>query len=229
MTNPQDPRPAGDPGTAGDNGADRPPLTDADRDAAVASLRRAAEDGRLDPLLLDDRIARVRSAATRAEVELAASDLRPAAARPWPAATRWVGQPGRRPDDPLVLGALMSDERRVGAWQVPPYLRAVAGLGSVRLNFVGAVPLEPVIELELTAGMGSVLLIVPDGWGVDLTRVRRGLGSVRSELPERPAPGGPLLIVRGATLLGEVRVRRPRPRDIRRAVRAGARLDTGRR
>jgi hypothetical protein len=53
------------------------PLTEADRAAAVSQLRRAAEDGRLSPHELDDRVARVRRARLVGELRSALDGLGP--------------------------------------------------------------------------------------------------------------------------------------------------------
>ncbi len=86
-----------------------------------------------------------------------------------------------------------------GTWQVPPFLEVIASRGSVRLDFQKAEPLASVIDLVITSSwLGTVTLVVPKGWGVDVTSFSIAQNvTVTSGVPSRPAPGMPRLVVRG--------------------------------
>lgn len=184
----------------------------AERERAVDTLREAAGVGRLTLDELDDRIERALQARTRADLRLVLADLVPggeleAAVRP--ASTPEHAGPGWSWQDPLVLTARWDDVVRAGAWLVPPFLEVHPVASNVRLDFVDARMSADQIDVSLLGGAGDTVLVVPEGWGVDLTHVKRGMGSVRSSVAERPAAAQPLLVVRGATKLGGLKVRHP--------------------
>lgn len=150
-------------------GPDDVAVGEADREHAVSSLRRAAEEGRLTPEELDDRVARVRVARTQAELLYVLAGVGSASALPRPAgvptaaeALAALANVGQRPDARLVLNAGASGEKRAGAWLVPPFLRADAGMASVRLDCRQARASAEVIDLEVQAVAGNVVLVLPD-------------------------------------------------------------------
>jgi hypothetical protein len=169
---------------------------------ARAALRSMAEQGLIEPSQLDDRLAALESG-DQAMVALAGSAVLPA---------------GYLPDDPLVLSAGMSNEERSGVWTIPPYLKIHAGTGNVRLNCLKATPAAPVIQVELSGGLGSVLLVLPDGWAVNVDRVDKGMGSLMLKVPNVPAEGCPLFVVRGSLAVGDFRARPASRWDLRRAA-----------
>ena len=114
---------------------------DADRERTLSLLRQAAEEGRLSPEELDDRVARARAARTSGELEFVLGDLRPGTALPRPAgvptaaeALAALASVGHRPEARLVLNAALSAEKREGNWLVPPFIRATAGAANVRMD-----------------------------------------------------------------------------------------------
>lgn len=67
--------------------------------------------------------------------------------------------------------------RRAGDWEVPAHLKVSPGPGAVVLNMLQArVPADRLVRVEVEghSGAGTVLLIVPDGWGVDVVGIERG-------------------------------------------------------
>ena len=195
------------------------PLEEADRAAAVSQLRRAAEDGRLSPHELDERVARVREARLAGQLNAVLAGIGPAtgsAAVLWPTSQpadppnvpapsgpspqprpAVAGPPGYRPDDRLVLTAGMSDEKRSGNWTVPPFVRVQAGLSKVKLDCRHATPGAQVIDVEVGGGVDNVVLVVPPGWGVDTDRLGKGIGSIKVKVPRAAAAGCPTLVFHG--------------------------------
>lgn len=161
-----------------------------------------AEQGLIDPSELDERLAALESGD---RVSLAPTD---AAVLP----------AGYLPSDPLVLSAGMSNEQRSGVWTIPPYLKIHAGVGNVRLNCLKAVAAAPVIQVELSGGLGSVLLVLPEGWAVNTDRVVKGMGSLMLKVPNLPAQDCPLFVVTGSLAVGDFRARPASRWDLRRAA-----------
>jgi hypothetical protein len=194
------------------------PLTDDDRRAAISRLRRAAEDGRLDPHDLDERVARVNRARLAGELNHAFAGVPPeptaaptvwptgqAANPPTPTVTTTPSLPtpaGYRPDDRLSLSAAMSDEKRSGHWVVPPYLRVQAGMSTVKLDCRQAQAAAPVIDVEVGMGMGNVVLVLPPGWAVNTDRLGKGMGTIKVRVPTVAAQGCPTLVLHGQLGVG---------------------------
>lgn len=187
-----------------------------DRRKAVARLQSAAAEGRLTPAEASGRMAAVEAALTYADLQVLLGDLPPIA--PTAAATGWDAA------HRLPIAGGMSREKRIGRWEIPPYLRLSGDFGSVRLDCREAVCLAPVIDIDVSAGAGSVKIIVPPGWGVDTDQVTKGWGSVRNTADRRAEPGQPQLVLHGSAGVGRLRVRTAPARRRRRAQRelAGA-------
>lgn len=168
--------------------------------AARAQLRSMAEKGLIDPRQLDERLA---------GLERGDQDALAMAQAGMP--------PGYQAEDPLVLSAGLSNEQRSGVWTIPPFLKIQAGVGSVRLNCLKATPAAPVIQVELDGELGSVLLVLPEGWAVNADRVAKGIGSLLLKVPSEPAAGCPLFVVRGSLSVGSLRARTASRWDLRRA------------
>lgn len=189
-----------------------PRIGHAERDRAAEQLREAAALGRIDLDELDERLGRAFAAKTQPELDALLADLRPA--RPsTPALTSApVGEnglvvPGFRPDDPLVLAAGAGSVKRVGRWELPPWVKISPAMGSVKLDCREAVALAEVIDVQLVGSMGSLAMIVPEGWAANVDRISPGIGSVKNKLPTVAAPGCPTLVLRGQLGVGSVTLR----------------------
>jgi hypothetical protein len=193
-----------------------PPISEAQRDAALADLRRAAEDGRLDPAELDRRSEAVRRAASASEI-VALSGL-PVAASGGVLPGGFVPA-GYAQTDPLVIGPRTRARIRDGEWALPPFVRVQNIIESVRVNFLLARPQSDLIDIEVGGGVGSIRFIVPQGWALNVDRLSPGLGSIRTRVPSVPAPGCPLLVVHGSAGVGSFRVRGPHRSEVRRLAR----------
>jgi uncharacterized protein DUF1707 len=173
--------------------------SDRDREAIAEILRDAAADGRLTMEELDERLTAAYSARTYGDFEPLIRDL---PVGPLPAV--------RTEEDVLQLSAPFSDVRRDGRWVVPARIVATAGVGNVKLDFTDAVVRGREVLVEATAYAGDVVLVVPDGFEVDLTGVQAaGLGSVRNKVRSMGS-GGPRIRVVGRSVLGDVVARHPR-------------------
>lgn len=177
-------------------------VSDADRDASARQLQEAAADGRLGLDELDARLEAAYGAKTFGELARVTRDLAPL--RPATAAAHGSQSPV------LQLSAVMNDVKREGQWHVPAHIVATAGMGSVKLDFTDAVLESSTIHVEAVANAGSVILLVPAGWRVDLDGVSSAMGTVRNKATA-PEPGRPLLRVTGRAVMGDVVVRHPRP------------------
>lgn len=202
----------------------------AERDRAVETLRDAAADGRLTIDELDGRIEAALAAKTRGDLRPLLADLLPpaeleSAVNTSVAAAVRAGEPGWTWQEPLSLTARWDDVVRAGAWEVPPFLELHPVAATVKLNFVDARVHGEVIDVVVHGGAGDAVLIVPDGWGVDISRVeKKGVGSVKSTVASRPTGRLPLLVVRGRASLGDVKARHPNRFD---AWQRRRRLDRG--
>lgn len=170
---------------------------DADRERAAAIVQAAFAEGRLDLVEFDERMAAVYARRTVPELETLTADLVPAAH-------------GSRADR-LVLRSTGSSVKREGVWRVPPQLTIETEHGGVRLDFTAAVVRSPEVWVEVKSAHGSILLIVPLGWSVDIDEVTSEWGKVTNKAGP-PVSGLPLLRVTGVVQHARVTVRHPRRR-----------------
>ncbi|MEU7139613.1 DUF1707 domain-containing protein [Nocardia sp. NPDC046473] len=167
-------------------------VADTDREVAVRRLHIAVTEGRLDVLELDRRLVLAYAAQTSAELVAVTADL--------PTAT-----------EPIELRTKSGSRDKRGQWVVPAELTAECGSGSITFDFTQALCAHTEIALHATAGSGSIKLIVPRGWRVDVDRVRTKSGSVSNRATEPLLPGAPVLRVDGKVGSGSLSVRYPRP------------------
>ena len=118
-----------------------------------------------------------------------------------PGAPAASGGPGSSWEHPLELTARWDDVKRAGEWDVPPFLEVNPVAANVKLDFVDARVTSPVVDISLVGGAGDLVIVVPEGYGVDVTHLRNQLGSVKSTVPARPQRGRPQLVVRGRACL----------------------------
>ena len=197
----------------------------AERDAAVAELQRAASEGKLAPDELAERTGAARAARTYGDLDALLADLRPPSATPPPVQLQQVeaypatpgmpyrpvpsptAPPGFSPADPLVINAGFTGAKRTGQWEVLPFLQVQALADTVRLDCLQATSKTEVIDLEVLPGAGTVLVIVPEGWGVMCDRLGKTWGSVSSKVPSQASWGNPLIVARGSVGLGSFKAR----------------------
>ena len=171
-----------------------PRVSDTDREVTVTRLQEAAADGRLDLSELEERLDAVYSAKTRADLDALTADLP-------------VVQAPIIPD--LDLKTKAGSLRKKGYWQVPPQINAECSSGSIKLDFTEAECFHREVNINVSARSGSVVLVVPHGWAVDLNHASATSGSVKNKIWERPRPGAPMLQVSGTVTSGVIKARYP--------------------
>lgn len=118
--------------------------------------------------------------------------------------------PGYAPDDPLRLSATWSNESRRGRWLVPPYVTAAPNMSNILLDLRDAVAESETIHLSVEGVAGKVVLIVPEGWGIDTDRLGKGIGSIHNRIGPFAVQGFPVVVVSGTVGLGSFVARRER-------------------
>jgi hypothetical protein len=171
--------------------------SDHDRERAAALVQEAHGDGRLDFEELDERLTQIYSAKTQMELRTATDDLVPVA--------------HGSTTDVLTIRAKHSSQKREGPWQVPERVVAVAEHSSVKLDFTDAVIRWPQIHVDARAKHSTVVMIVPEGWSINLDEVDVHHGTARNKAGA-PRPGGVRLHVTGQAKHGNIVVRHPRRR-----------------
>ena len=172
-----------------------PRVADTDRENAVTRLQEAAADGRLDISELEERLDAAYSAKTRSDLDALITDLPTVQAPNLPQ---------------LDLKTKAGSLRKKGYWQVPSQINAECHSGSIKLDFTEAECFHREVEINVSARSGSVVLVVPHGWAVDLDRASSASGSVKNKIRERPIPGAPKLRVSGKVTSGVIKARYPR-------------------
>ena len=133
---------------------------------------------------------------------------------------------------PTVVPALLPAERdrdtlyaifggidRRGAWTVPRRMKIVAIMGA-HLDLREARFPPGVVELDVTAVMGGIEIVVPPGLAVQMhgSAIMGGFADV-DRAPANPDPDAPLLRVRGLTMMGGVNVSMRLPGESERGAR----------
>ncbi|HVE92873.1 MAG TPA: DUF1707 domain-containing protein [Actinomycetota bacterium] len=187
--------------------------SDADRDAAAATLRDHFAVGRLTLDELAERLEVAVAATTTQELQAVTHDL-PVAGQ----AARPAG-PSRRRQDVKVLVAVLGDNVRRGRWRAGEEMVAVALLGDCKLDLRNATFEADEIFIRATAVLGDVTITVPEGMDVELSGIGI-LGDTTNSVTGEGLAGLPRLQIKALSVLGDVRVR-ARPPEGRRALRRG--------
>lgn len=182
--------------------APAPRASDADRDAVVERLARAASDGRLTLEEYTERSGRALECRTLPELAGLTADLPDRADTAGPARPPAEGTTER-------LTAILGNESRKGRWTVPERLVARSVLGDVHLELQNALLTAHRTVIEAQTILGSITVFVPEGVDVRLTG-RAVLGEKGSKMSGHVEPGAPIIEVRCDVLLGSVNVRPPK-------------------
>lgn len=180
-------------------------ISDADREAAAARLHDALAEGRITLVELEERLDAVYAARTAADLRPPLADLPGAEVVPGGAAAAPAA-----PVDPAARVHLRTGGgtvKRTGDWQVPAALRLTTGMGTIHLDLSEARQVPPRIDIEVSAGMGEIVLVLPEGGSADVDGVVGSWGEVRTKVPSAPSGGGPHLVVHGKVGMGSVTVR----------------------
>ena len=194
--------------------------SDADRDRVADVLRESYAEGRLTPAEHEERLTAVYAATTIGDLVPILSDLpvppgtlavptSSGIAMPTGNATVAAGSsPAAAQSGPIV--AVFGEFERAGAWTVPAELTAVCVFGGGKLNFTEAVLTGQETILTAVCLFGELELTIPEGMAVRGDAVAL-LGS-QTLPPGLATANGPTLVIRGAAILGEIKVvRAPRP------------------
>jgi hypothetical protein len=163
-----------------------------ERRVALAQTSESAQE--IDALLAD------LPALALAAGDAAASSSTALAPRVAPA----LAAPGEVRDEQTVFAVMGGVDRR-GAWTMPRRLKVVAIMGGGLLDLREArLPPGPV-DIEVTAFMGGLQIIVPPGLAVEThgSAIMGGFQDVH-RAPAHPDPGAPLLRVHGFVVMGGV-------------------------
>lgn len=201
----------------------------AEREGVMEALHQAYADGRLTDAELAERTDATGSARTFGDLDDIVADLpitppsqeyAPASpesssalepqapqAAPWPQMAH--GPVGTSPEKPLVLDGGFTSAKRAGHWEVPQFLRVRGGMGYVTVDCTEATTVHQVIHLWIDGDMGSITIIVPEGWAADAEGLRKSWGSVNVKVPSEPTMGRPVLVINGSMGAGSFTVRPP--------------------
>lgn len=183
-----------------------------ERDEAIELLREAVGDGRITVEELDERMEKVQAARFPIDLDEVLSDLTTSlpSDRFRPGHGLMRSTPVSRAIEigqPLVIKAGWESELRRGRWQVPPSIRCEPSMSNIELNFLEVDTDLEVIDVEVIAGMGSVVIVVPDDWGVNIDDLSKSWGSVKSVVDAVPGGRRPTISVGGSVGMGSFRAR----------------------
>lgn len=172
--------------------------SDADRDATVERLARAASDGRLTLEEYTERSGKALECRTHGDLRALTRDL-PDTPAPRPAAPAHPAE---------ELTAILGNESRKGRWTVPERLNVRSVLGDCHLEMQEALLTAPVTVIDVRVVLGACTVYVPEGVDVRL-KGRAVLGQKSSQMNGQVEPGAPVIEVRCDVTLGHVTVKPP--------------------
>jgi hypothetical protein len=181
-------------------------VSNAEREAILAKLHAATEEGRLDLDEFADRSRQVYEARTYGEVARLLADLpETTGAVAVPAAVR---SPVSGPAE-LRLSPTGSSVERRGEWVVPPKVVVRGSMSSVKLDCRHATFTGSTVEIDVDFNMSSLEVILPAGAYVLEDGVEATFGSVTNRAPYKGGDGV-RFTVRGKARLGSVTIRHER-------------------
>jgi Domain of unknown function (DUF1707)/Cell wall-active antibiotics response 4TMS YvqF len=172
--------------------------SDAERDATVERLSRAAGDGRLTLEEFSQRMDRATEAKTRGELDRLVTDL--------PAETAGAGAvAGQAPATWHVspVGGL----RVSGPWRMERHVIVASIVGGARIDLSEAQLAAPEVTLTKVSLVGGTRITVPPGIRVDASGFSL-VGGTRVQGGPEPGPGAPTVHVRAFSLVGGIRIYR---------------------
>lgn len=185
-------------------------VSDTEREDAVERLREACGDGRLTLEELTERTEAAYTARTRAQLSRVVADL-PEAPAPEVATASAVDMAATR------LFSLGDDIERNGRWVVDDGLSALAVLGHIKLDLRESYFASNSVTLHLRSVLGSIMVWVPPGIGVELDGSAY-LGDKSVDI-EPARPGSPVVKIKADALPGSIKISNNRRRGrIMRAI-----------
>ena len=101
--------------------------------------------------------------------------------------------------------AMMSEVKKAGTWTVSPRTVATAIMGSIRLDLREALLPGADVDIEVTAIMGEIIIIVPPGLRVESDGFAF-MGEFESHSSDADQRDSPLVRIHGSCVMGAVRV-----------------------
>jgi Domain of unknown function (DUF1707)/Cell wall-active antibiotics response 4TMS YvqF len=181
--------------------------SDSEREDAVAHLREAAAEGRLDVEELVDRIDAAYAATTREELAPLTADL--------PAPTGAVFGPPERRATSFLLSTFGGSDR-AGRWRVAEHLRVVNIFGGADLDLREATLAAPEVHITVISIFGGSDIVVPEGVHAELSSFAIFGGDDLKLGGSEPLPGAPVVHVRCVSIFGGTDVMTKRGRAKRR-------------
>jgi Domain of unknown function (DUF1707) len=179
--------------------------SDADRERAADTLRRAAGVGRLTLDELDERLNAAYAARTRSELERLVADVVAEDDAPAHRMPIRRGEGGAR-----WLVAIMGGCDRRGRWRLSERVTSVNIMGGADLDLNDAELAAEHVELTVFSLMGGADIRVPDGLNVEVSDFAFMGGNGVDVGDPRPDAGGPVLKLRLISIMGGTDVKRGR-------------------
>ncbi|MEV6770799.1 hypothetical protein AB0N05_19475 [Nocardia sp. NPDC051030] len=110
-------------------------------------------------------------------------------------------------ETPLELRVPSGSKRTDEQWTVPRNIVAECISGRLVIDFTQAHCSRREIDVRVDAGSGTIVLIVPRGWRVDLEGVGCGDGAIANRVKLPRFPGAPLIRVEGQVDSGVLKAR----------------------
>ncbi len=187
--------------------------SDADRDQVATLLSTAYAEGRLTREEHDERVDQLIAAKTFDDLIPITRDL-VIVGTPAPVATPQttnrftIETAGQNPQSDKMV-AIFGGVTRSGKWRVRKNIQALALFGGMDLDLRDAIFEAPVVEISGLWCFGGLDIKVPEGIEVqDQTAGIFGGTDVR-DIGD-PAPGAPILVIKGVALFGGVSVHGPK-------------------
>lgn len=180
--------------------------SDADREAAIATINRALAEGRLNPAEHAQRVSQAERARTQPELNVLTSDL--VAIQDSHHADDVTLRLGGAAVTPTIYGsnsisAFLSTKERQGSWVVPTQLAANSVMGTIKLDLREASFESLDVTINISCIMGEVKVWVPEGTEVvDETKVVLSDVKLKKLSPARP--GRPRIVFTGLLIMGDL-------------------------
>jgi hypothetical protein len=192
--------------------------SDTDRERVVKVLGDALADGRLTVEEHAERLDAVYVAKTMGELEPITYDLA-VSPQGHPQHARQVHSDNAPVVDPTGANssvdhmvAIFGGVERKGRWRVRRKSRAIAIFGGADLDLTDATFDAPVVEIEIFTMLGGIDVTVPEGVVVrnECGSILGGVSATGGDTP--PAPGAPVVVLKGLTILGGADIHPPKRR-----------------
>ncbi|TGD38004.1 MULTISPECIES: DUF1707 SHOCT-like domain-containing protein [Brevibacterium] len=197
-------------------------IGDNERDHAIETLRAAAGDGRITIVELEERMELVEAARFPIDLDRPLAGL----GTELPSTQILTGATGTQrsagsgygwsPDNREVLRAPWNGLIRRGRWLVSPYLHCKPAGRLLELNFLDVITGLTSIDIRVSARTGTLKIVVPDSWGVDISELDRSrIAVITFKANAAPIDKHPVVRVRGNIGSGVLQALGPNRRERR--------------